>query len=102
VAEPNPIMDPIILSDEEEDPSTPFPFRSKKRRTEPDPNRTVLVIEDDPTPQKSFTPSIVPETPMSALFGSEVAIVKCTMPSDPTARVSPNKFSGQFTFSLPL
>ncbi|QCD84779.1 crossover junction endonuclease EME1 [Vigna unguiculata] len=87
-------MDPIILSDEEEDPSTPFPFRSKKRRTEPDPNRTVLVIEDDPTPQKSVTPSIVPETPMSALFGSEVAIVKCTMPSDPTARVSPNKFSG--------
>ncbi|XP_014515865.1 crossover junction endonuclease EME1B [Vigna radiata var. radiata] len=87
-------MDPIILSDEEEDPSTPFPFRSKKRRTEPDPNRTVFVIEDDPTPQKSVTPSIVSETPMSALFGSEVAIVKCTMPSDPTARVSPNKFSG--------
>ncbi|WVZ21936.1 hypothetical protein V8G54_000480 [Vigna mungo] len=87
-------MDPIILSDEEEDPSTPFPFRSKKRRTEPDPNRTVFVIEDDPTPQKSVTPSIVPETPMSALFGSEVAIVKCTMPSDPTARVSPNIFSG--------
>ncbi|BAT73308.1 hypothetical protein VIGAN_01078100 [Vigna angularis var. angularis] len=86
-------MDPIILSDEE-DPSTPFPFRSKKRRTEPDPNRTVFVIEDDPTPQKSVTPSIVPETPMSALFGSEVAIVKCTMPSVPTARVSPNKFSG--------
>ncbi|XP_047181585.1 crossover junction endonuclease EME1B-like [Vigna umbellata] len=86
-------MDPIILSDEE-DPSTPFPFRSKKRRTEPDPNRTVFVIEDDPTPKKSVTPSIVPETPMSALFGSEVAIVKCTMPSVPTARVSPNKISG--------
>ncbi|ESW31783.1 hypothetical protein PHAVU_002G267400 [Phaseolus vulgaris] len=87
-------MDPIILSDEEEDPSTPFAFRSKKRRTEPDPSRTVLVIEDDPTPHKSATPSVVPETPMSALFGSDIAIVKCTMPSNHTVRVSPNKFPG--------
>ncbi|XP_006580320.1 crossover junction endonuclease EME1B-like isoform X6 [Glycine soja] len=89
-------MDPIILSDEE-DPSTPFPLRPKKRRTEPDPNpnpnRTVFVIDDDPTPHKSATPSIVPETPMSALFDSDIAIVKCTIPSDPTARVSPKKFS---------
>ncbi|TKY60378.1 Crossover junction endonuclease EME1B [Spatholobus suberectus] len=89
-------MDPIILSDEEEDPSTPFPLRPKKRRTEPDPNpnRTVFVLDDDPTPHKSSTPSVVPETPMSALFDSDVAIVKCTMPSDPGVRVSPNKFSG--------
>ncbi|KAL5188498.1 Crossover junction endonuclease EME1B [Glycine soja] len=89
-------MDPIILSDEE-DPSTPFPLRPKKRRTEPDPNpnpnRTVFVIDDDPTPHKSATPSIVPETPMSALFDSDIAIVKCTIPSDPSARVSPKKFS---------
>ncbi|KAL3020993.1 hypothetical protein AAZX31_05G174100 [Glycine max] len=89
-------MDPIILSDEE-DPSTPFPLRPKKRRTEPDPNpnpnRTVFVIDDDPTPHKSATPSIVPETPMSALFDSDIAIVKCTIPSDPSARVSHKKFS---------
>ncbi|KAL2342965.1 hypothetical protein Fmac_004250 [Flemingia macrophylla] len=78
-------MDPIILSDEE-DPSTPFP---KKPRTQPHPNRTVLVLDDDPTPHKLSPPSIVPETPMSALFGSDIAIVKCTMP-----RVSPTKFSG--------
>ncbi|KAL3004086.1 hypothetical protein AAZX31_08G142700 [Glycine max] len=89
-------MDPIVLSDEE-DPSTPFPLRPKKRRTEPDPNpnpnRTVFVIDDDPTPHKSATPSIVPETPMSALFDSEIAIVKCTMLSDPAVMVSPKKFS---------
>ncbi|RDX70015.1 Crossover junction endonuclease EME1B [Mucuna pruriens] len=87
-------MEPIILSDEEEDPSTPFPLRSKKRRTEPDPNRTVLILDDDPTPHKSSTPSLVPETPMSALFDSDIAIVKCTIPSEPCARVSPKKFSG--------
>lgn len=90
-------MDPIILSDEE-DPSTPFPLRPKKRRTEPDPNpnpnRTVFVIDDDPTPHKSTTPSIVPETPMSALFDSEISIVQCTMLSDPAVRVSPKKLSG--------
>jgi len=94
-------MDPIVLSDEE-DPSTPFPLRPKKRRTEPDPNpnpnRTVFVIDDDPTPHKSATPSIVPETPMSALFDSEIAIVKCTMLSDPAVMVSPKKFSGQILF----
>ncbi|XP_061344961.1 crossover junction endonuclease EME1B-like isoform X2 [Gastrolobium bilobum] len=99
------MMEPIILSDEE-DPSTPFTVHSKKRRTEPDPNRTVLIVDDDPTPQKqqchsqSPTPSVVAETPISALLDSDVAIVKCTRPSshsDPLLRVSPSdpkKFSG--------
>lgn len=77
-------MEPIILSDED-DPTTPFPVYSKKRRTsQPDPNPTVFLIDDDPTPQKqhhlpSSTPSlVVPETPFSPLFDSEIAIVKCT------------------------
>jgi len=74
-------MEPIILSDED-DPTTPFPVHSKKRRTsQPDPNPTVFLIDDDPTPQKhpSSTPSLfVPETPFSPLFDSEIAIVKCT------------------------
>ncbi|XP_027365346.1 crossover junction endonuclease EME1B-like isoform X2 [Abrus precatorius] len=92
------MMDPIILSDEE-DLSTPFPLHSKKRRTQSNPNQnpTVLILDDDPTPQKSSTPSIVPETPMSALLDSDVAIVKCTYPSSPShhsVRVSPKKFSG--------
>lgn len=88
-------MDLIILSDEE-GPSTPFLLRPKKRWTEldPNPNRTVFVIDDDPTPHKSTTPSIVPETPMSALFDSEISIVQCTMLSDPAVRVSPKKLSG--------
>ncbi|KAK7399437.1 hypothetical protein VNO78_10619 [Psophocarpus tetragonolobus] len=87
-------MEPIILSDEEDDLLTPFPVHCKKRRTGPDPNPPVFLIDDDPTPHKSATPSIVPETPMSALFGSDVAIVKCTIPSNPAVRVSPKKFSG--------
>ncbi|KAL1364783.1 crossover junction endonuclease EME1B isoform X1 [Arachis hypogaea] len=101
------IMEPIILSDED-DPSTPFPIQSKKRRTEPAPNQTIFLIDDDPTPQKpqlqhgahsSSTPSFVAETPMSLQFDSEVAIVKCipTSHSDPNVRVStclPNNLSG--------
>ncbi|XP_057421322.1 crossover junction endonuclease EME1B-like [Lotus japonicus] len=101
-------MEPIILSDED-DPSTPFPVHSKKRRTGPDPNpATVYIVVDDPTPQKqppppppppsSSIPSIVAETPMSPLLDSDVAIVKCTRrTSDTSARVSPSatgKFSG--------
>ncbi|CAJ2676921.1 unnamed protein product [Trifolium pratense] len=80
-------MEPIILSDED-DPTTPFPLHSKKRRTEqPDPNPTVFLIDDDPTPLKqqhvpSSTPSIIPETPFSPLFDSDIAIVKCTKASD--------------------
>ncbi|XP_045820832.1 crossover junction endonuclease EME1B-like [Trifolium pratense] len=80
-------MEPIILSDED-DPTTPFPLHSKKRRTEqPDPNPTVFLIDDDPTPLKqqhvpSSTPSIIPETPFSSLFDSDIAIVKCTKASD--------------------
>ncbi|RYR18940.1 hypothetical protein Ahy_B03g063561 isoform C [Arachis hypogaea] len=100
-------MEPIILSDED-DPSTPFPVQSKKRRTEPAPNQTIFLVDDDPTPQKprlqhgahsSSTPSFVAETPMSLQFDSEVAIVKCipTSHSDPNVRVStclPNNLSG--------
>ncbi|XP_004503990.1 crossover junction endonuclease EME1B [Cicer arietinum] len=78
-------MEPIILSDED-DPSTPFPLHSKKRRTESNPNPTVFLLDDDPTPQKQYvpssTPSVVPETPFSPLFDSDIAIVKCTRPSD--------------------
>ncbi|KAK2438737.1 essential meiotic endonuclease 1A [Trifolium repens] len=88
-------MEPIILSDED-DPTTPFPLHSKKRRTEqPDPNATVFLIDDDPTPLKqqhipSSTPSIVPETPFSPLFDSEIAIIKCTKASDS----APSNLSG--------
>ena len=76
---------PIILSDEEDRYSTPIPIPSKKRRTESDllPNikSTVLVLDDDPTPQKSnhnSAASFVPETPLSPQPSSDVAIVKCT------------------------
>ncbi|KAJ6733418.1 METHYL METHANESULFONATE SENSITIVITY 4 [Salix koriyanagi] len=64
------MWNPIILSDEEENPQTPLPSLSKKPRTLPDPNILVLDV-DDPTPHKS--PSFVPDTPMS-----DVSIVKCT------------------------
>lgn len=95
------MSEPIILSDEEDQNalSTPFqPFRCKKRRTQLDPNPipTVLVLDDDPTPQKqpgpTSTPDFVPETPMS-----DLAIVKCTKaPSHFQARVSDSehKFPG--------
>ncbi|XP_022739388.1 crossover junction endonuclease EME1B isoform X2 [Durio zibethinus] len=68
------MSDPIILSDEE-DPNTPLPSISKKPRMEPDRLfPPVLVLDDDPTPEKTSlgpaftscsTPSIVAETPMS-------------------------------------
>ncbi|XP_050380928.1 crossover junction endonuclease EME1B-like isoform X2 [Argentina anserina] len=86
------MSEPIILSDEEEDnpnaPSSPFPpFPSKKRKTQfdPDPNPTVLILDDDPTllkPGPKSTAYFVPDTP-----DSDVAIVKCTRASQP-------KFSG--------
>ncbi|GKV25223.1 hypothetical protein SLEP1_g34693 [Rubroshorea leprosula] len=72
------MSDPIILSDED-DPNTPLPLLSKKRRTEPDLSfPSVVVVVDDPTPRKSLgpatsTPSFVPETPMS-----EPTVVKCS------------------------
>jgi crossover junction endonuclease EME1 len=94
-------MEPIILSDED-DPTTPFPLHSKKRRTEqPDLNPTVFLIDDDPTPLKqqhvpSSTPSIVPETPFSPLFDSEIAIVKCTKASDS----APSNLSGHYSSLL--
>ncbi|KAB1210422.1 Crossover junction endonuclease EME1B [Morella rubra] len=105
------MLQPILLSDEEEDLgdhqnvlSTPFHMPSKKQRRtgsnpDPDPNPSLVVLIDDPTPQKSAsasTPSVVPETPMSAL-NSDVVIVKCTTSSsDHQIRVSDtlNKFSG--------
>ncbi|TYK12984.1 crossover junction endonuclease EME1B isoform X1 [Cucumis melo var. makuwa] len=76
---------PIVLSDEEDRYSTPIPIPSKKRRTEsdllPSIKSTVLVLDDDPTPQKSnhnSAASFVPETPLSPQPSSDVAIVKCT------------------------
>ncbi|XP_054806944.1 crossover junction endonuclease EME1B [Prosopis cineraria] len=92
----NRMSEPIILSDEEDhyDVATPFTSLFKKRRTDPDPNRTILVLDDDPTPQKpgsSSTPSFVAETPMSAPSNSDVLIVKCTRASsdfDPHTRAS--------------
>ncbi|XP_050944628.1 crossover junction endonuclease EME1B isoform X1 [Cucumis melo] len=76
---------PIVLSDEEDRYSTPIPIPSKKRRTEsdllPSIKSTVLVLDDDPTPQKSnhnSAASFVPETPLSPQLSSDVAIVKCT------------------------
>ncbi|KAK4264825.1 hypothetical protein QN277_025951 [Acacia crassicarpa] len=88
--------EPIILSDGEDnyDVSTPFTVHSKKRRADSDPNQTILVLDDDPTPQKpgsSSTPSFVPETPFSAPYSSDVSIVKCTRAScdsDPRIRAS--------------
>ncbi|KAK9271939.1 hypothetical protein L1049_002306 [Liquidambar formosana] len=101
---------PIILSDEEEEEeeenvcTTPFPTQPKKRRTEHDPYPIpVLVLDDDPTPQKPrstsiSTPSFVAETPMSDLINSDVSIVKCTrVVSNPQIRVPTSddrKFSG--------
>lgn len=54
------IMDPIILSEEEEeDPSTPFPFpvHSKAHQTElkPSQNSTIFVLDDDHSPQKHIS-----------------------------------------------
>ncbi|KAF8012025.1 hypothetical protein BT93_I0223 [Corymbia citriodora subsp. variegata] len=78
------MSDPILLSDEEDDRivlCTPTPVRSRKRRVgrdgRPEP-ATVLVVDDDPTPQKpgagsASTPFFVAETPMS-----DVAVVKST------------------------
>ncbi|XP_022977604.1 crossover junction endonuclease EME1B isoform X3 [Cucurbita maxima] len=95
---------PIVLSDEEDRYSTPLPIPSKKRRTEshafPSIKSTVLVLDDDPTPQKSGSnsaASFVPETPLSPPPSSDVVIVKCTkVPLDLPARDlnSDHKFAG--------
>ncbi|KAK9134413.1 hypothetical protein Syun_013743 [Stephania yunnanensis] len=57
-----------ILSDDDEDPSSPLfkkPFRTLDRPE----STAVVILDDDPTPKKPSpaisTPSIVPETPMS-------------------------------------
>ncbi|XWS41436.1 hypothetical protein CRYUN_Cryun17cG0081800 [Craigia yunnanensis] len=96
------MSDPIILSDED-DPNTPLSSISKKPRTDPDRLfLPVLIIDDDPTPQKSSlgpaftsgsTPSFVAETPMS-----EPSVVRCSN-AGPSVRVSDpqledNKLSG--------
>ncbi|XVE86627.1 hypothetical protein DITRI_Ditri18aG0049700 [Diplodiscus trichospermus] len=96
------MSDPIILSDEDET-STALPSIPKKPRTQPDRMLPqVLILDDDPTPQKpslgpaftsSSTPSFVAETPMS-----EPSVVRCSI-TGPSVRVSDpqledNKLSG--------
>ncbi|KAG8481518.1 hypothetical protein CXB51_026355 [Gossypium anomalum] len=76
------MSDPIILSDGD-DPKTPRPSIYKKPRTVPDSHLPpVLILDDDPTPQKpslgppftcGSTPSFVAETPMS-----EPLVVRCS------------------------
>ncbi|KAB2008648.1 hypothetical protein ES319_D10G113700v1 [Gossypium barbadense] len=76
------MSDPIILSDGD-DPKTPRPSIYKKPRTVPDSHLPpVLILDDDPTPQKpslgppftcGSTPSFVAETPMS-----EPSVVRCS------------------------
>ncbi|OMO55898.1 hypothetical protein CCACVL1_26909 [Corchorus capsularis] len=98
------MSDPIILLSDEDDPNTPLPSISKKARVEPGRNfAPVLVLDDDPTPEKpssrrpTFTsdsiPSFVAETPMS-----EPSVVRCSF-AGPSARFSDsqledNKLSG--------
>ncbi|KAK8499787.1 hypothetical protein V6N13_038855 [Hibiscus sabdariffa] len=98
------MSDLIILSDGD-DPHTPRPSFSKKPRTEPDPHLPpVLILDDDPTPQKpslapaftsGSTPSFVAETPMSA-----PSVVRCSNAgpsigaSDPLLEVEDAKLSG--------
>ncbi|XP_052478667.1 crossover junction endonuclease EME1B isoform X3 [Gossypium raimondii] len=76
------MSDPIILSDGD-DPKTPRPSIYKKPRTVLDSHLPpVLILDDDPTPQKpslgppftcGSTPSFVAETPMS-----EPSVVRCS------------------------
>ncbi|GAV64817.1 hypothetical protein CFOL_v3_08332 [Cephalotus follicularis] len=89
------MAEPIILSDEEEENQnalkTPLPTLSKKPRTVPDPFSTLLILDDDPTPQKpASTPSVVPDTPMS-----DVCIVKCTTTSFASSLHSPIRDSSE-------
>ncbi|KAK8331737.1 hypothetical protein V6Z12_A10G093600 [Gossypium hirsutum] len=59
------MSDPIILSDGD-DPKTPRPSISKKPRTVPDSHLPpVLILDDDPTPQK---PSLAPPSPAAPLL----------------------------------
>lgn len=99
------MSDPIILSDDEVHIvlDTPLPAPSKKRRTssELESNPPVLILDDDPTPQKfrsSSTPSFVAETPLS-----DLSIMKCTskmthLSDDPEVRAFTSKpeFPGRF------
>ncbi|KAK9111175.1 hypothetical protein Scep_018694 [Stephania cephalantha] len=74
-----------ILSDDDEDPSSP-PFKIPFRTLDRPESTAVVILDDDPTPKKPSpaisTPSIVPETPMSPPprmgFDSDVLIIKCT------------------------
>ncbi|XP_057972314.1 crossover junction endonuclease EME1B-like isoform X5 [Malania oleifera] len=91
MSRPIPIEVDILSDDEEEEErndtvsalSTPLAAQFKKPRTDLEPNPTVLVIDDDPTPQKpslasASSPLFVAETPMSGLRKQEVSIVKCS------------------------
>ncbi|KAK1315606.1 Crossover junction endonuclease EME1B [Acorus calamus] len=79
-----PVIPVEILSDDDEDDVTtplPKPLSKKPRQINDDaceeqPRQPiVLVVDDDPTPQKP-TPSFVPETPLSPI--SFPSIVRCT------------------------
>ncbi|GAB4847694.1 hypothetical protein Ancab_026756 [Ancistrocladus abbreviatus] len=104
-----------IISDDENDnsnnnggPFTPTTNRMKRPKTDAHRNPTFLIIDDDPTPQKSrdsisSTPLIVPETPMSDFLKSVGAIVKCTAgSSNPDSRSSNSdrKFSGKLSIII--
>ncbi|KAL4387860.1 hypothetical protein GQ457_09G011620 [Hibiscus cannabinus] len=66
------MSDPIILSDGD-DPNTPRPSISKKPRTEHLP--LVLILDDDPTPQK---PSLGPAFTSGSTPMSEPSVARCS------------------------
>ncbi|GMN33393.1 hypothetical protein TIFTF001_004121 [Ficus carica] len=98
------MSDPIVLSDEDE-----TPFLSKKRRTGPEQDRnpipTVVVLDDDSTPQKpgpTSSPVFVPETPLS-----DISIIKFSRASSSdhprTAVPNPDrKFSEMIVPETPM
>ncbi|KAM0943504.1 hypothetical protein DsansV1_C13g0122871 [Dioscorea sansibarensis] len=75
---------PIAVEIPSDDDCSPFPPPRKKRLGN-GPLPAVLVIADDPTPQKpssTRTPSFVAETPIQSdpALESSVSIVKCSLP----------------------
>ncbi|XP_043697643.1 crossover junction endonuclease EME1B-like [Telopea speciosissima] len=104
---------PVEIPSDEEENEARSPFNShsnsnKKRRSDKEGNipPPVLVLDDDPTPQKpkfkhtltASSSSFVPETPMSSdLFNSSVCIVKCTArfsDTNPRSSSADEKISG--------